>query len=184
MKRKMSERKDGFSLMELLIAISILTIFVGVVSLSIGLLRSVDTRGLASSINDSLTDLKSTTEAHKGPFYLHIYKNDSGFFSQFSDSPTFSAPTADDVRLGSASLDVNVSYNGVEDDEVPISDTTSCTILMQKKDGAYYAGTVTDESGTDTTLQVPRYFVIKNGTRADYKVYLAKETGLHYLEQL
>ena len=180
------KQKEGFSLIELIIAIAILVIFVGIVSLSTALLRRADTKGLASGVNDSLTDLKALTEAHTGPFYLHIYKNDNGYYAYYDENIAFTAPGYTDPpvgeRIGSSSLGLLVSYDGSSAEDV--TEEKTVTIQMQKKDGAYKDLIKKNESGADELVKVaPRYFLIKLRNRLDYKVVLAKATGLHYMEQ-
>ncbi|MBO6108192.1 MAG: prepilin-type N-terminal cleavage/methylation domain-containing protein [Eubacterium sp.] len=165
--------RAGFSLVELIIAIAILTVFVGGAALSLTLLRNADTRGLASGINDSLTDLKALTESHKGPYYMHIYKTDDGFYANYSEAASggavaFTVPTdtSGDKRLGASTMTVKADISG---SDVEITGDTYVTVSIQKKDGAY--------------KMAPETFYIYNGARLDYKVILAMDTGLHYMEQ-
>ncbi|MBR6230262.1 MAG: prepilin-type N-terminal cleavage/methylation domain-containing protein [Eubacterium sp.] len=165
MKENRRQMREGFSLIELVIAIAILAIFVGITSLSVALLRSADTKGLANGINNSLTDLKAKTESHTGPYYLHIYKNDNGFYANFSDKPDFAGAAAGDERLGAASMTVSA------DSGDKISGSTVCTVQIRKKDGAYVMG--------PKSLSVSK----SEDSPAEYIVKLAKDTGLHYIEQ-
>ena len=178
------KKREGFSLIELIIAIAILTIFVGGTALSISLLRSADTKGLANGINNSLTDLKAMTEAHRGPFYLHIYKAGNGYYACYNSSPTFTDDDKDPdnhENIGSEALNVTVSYDGVVTHEVVLDESTPVTLAIQKKDGAY----IDVKDSTDTVISpVPKYFVVLNGTDRDYQVFLAKNTGLHYIDQV
>ena len=48
-------KREGFSLMEMIIIIGIIGILAGAVGLSIGLLKSTDTKSTAYDINSSLT---------------------------------------------------------------------------------------------------------------------------------
>ncbi len=194
--------REGFSLVELIITIAIMVVMVGGAALSIGLLRSADTQGLASGINGSLTDLKAYTESQKGPIYLYIYKvNGEGYYAHYSfpdehgvnhlDPASFSSGSAftavygdGDQKLGSDALDVKVAYDdgsgGVTMEDITGANYT--VIRIQKKDGSYLD--VANESGTFTKT-VPKWIgVYKSGeTDPDYKVVLAKGTGLHFSEQ-
>ena len=172
-KEKDMNSREGFSLIELIIAIAVLAIMVGIISLSTALLRSADTRGLANKINDSLTDLKSMSEAHTGPYYLHLYRvDDDGYYRLFDSSASFSEPATKESsdRLGpdSMAIVVNGGASGVLGDDID-----SVTIRINKKDGSYFGG-------------APTSFDIKKGkddsSPVDYKVILAEKTGLHYVD--
>lgn len=165
MKENRRQMREGFSLIELVIAIAILAIFVGITSLSVAMLRSADTKGLANGINNSLTDLKSKTESYTGPCYLHIYKTDNGFYANFSTEPDFAGAVTGDERLGAASMTVSADSG----DE--ISGSTVCTVQIRKKDGAYVMG--------PTSLSVSK----GEDSPVEYIVKLVKDTGLHYVEQ-
>ena len=199
-------KRGGFSLVELIITIAILAVMVGGAALSIGLMRSADTQGLASGINGSLTDLKAYSESQRGPIYLYIYKVDGdGYYAHYAfpdstgvntDKPEdFDGTKKDgDHKLGSDSLVVGVYYDdSPEATPVVLTDGGDfAAIQIQKKDGAYVDVTqevpdpVDPSSTVETVFQtVPKYFgVFKSGeTDPEYKVVLAKETGLHYSEQ-
>ena len=174
---KRMTKKAGFSLIELIIVIAIMAIFVGIATLSIGLIRSADTRGLASAINDSLTDLKSYTESHKGPYHMFIYKiDDSGFYSHFQEGADFTPPTSPgsgDKRLGMATLKVDF-VDGLDGSTKTIGDDSEsgkvfAKFRIQKKDGSY--------------LDAPKSLSVFKGSTCDFKVLLTKDTGLHYVEQ-
>ena len=167
--------KEGFSLIELIIAIAILAIFVGVISLSLGLLRSADTKGLGSHINDSLTDLKAITQAHTGPYYLHLYKKDGAYWKYYDNNDTFSVDTITNVsenRLCSDSMAVKIVGGPNNGD---LLGEAGITVSIKKKDGSY-------NSGIPVALEV--YKSSDGSGTPDYRVILAEKTGLHYLEQL
>ncbi len=168
--------REGFSLIELIIAIAILAIFVGVVSLSVGLLRSADTKGLASHINDSLTDLKAVTQAHTGPYYLHIYRDEDAYWKCFDSNSTFAKPATNESqnRLGPDSMAVKVISPTGSDSLLGNSGSESVTVSIKKKDGSY-------NSGIPVAFEV--YKSSDGSGTPDYKVILAEKTGLHYLEQ-
>ncbi len=175
MKGAMKMKREGFSLIELVIAIAILAIFTGIISLSVAMLRSADTKGLASGINGSLTDLKAMTESYKGisgsdapePIYLHIYKNADGYYAHYGNSASFDVPddAGDDERLGAPNLIVKAK--NVDGSDVELDGTNSVVVKIQKKDGSY--------------SEAPKCFEVYNGSSKDYTVVLAKNTGLHYI---
>ncbi|MEE3468498.1 MAG: prepilin-type N-terminal cleavage/methylation domain-containing protein [Eubacterium sp.] len=171
--RRAYRNKEGFSLMELIITIAIMVVFVGMVSLSFALMRSADTKGLASGINDSLTDLKADTESHAGPYYLHIYKAEDSYYSTFTETEAFDPDTLEKpvgTKLGAPNL--SVKYKDTTTGRMVCigEDDVIATVQIRKKDGAY--------------LKAPPYFDVYNGTTLEYRVVLAKDTGLHYVEKM
>ena len=187
--------REGFSLVELIIAIAIMVVMVGGATLSISLIRSADTQGLASGINGALTDLKAYTESRKGPIYMFIYKvDDDGYYAHYSFPDSSGVNSTDpgsftpafqegDQRLGTDALDVKVAYdNGSGSEQIKdIKGTDYYVIQIQKKDGSY----LDVKCVVGPVISVPKWFgVYKSGEdEPDYKVVLAKGTGLHYSEQ-
>ena len=186
--------RAGFSLVELIVTIAIMVVMVGGAALSIGLLRSADTQGLASGINSSLTDLKAYSESQKGPIYMYIYKvDDDGYYAHYS-FPDSSGVNSDDVtaftctkqegdqKLGSDALEVKVNYDDDPDHYVKIEGSDYYVVQIQKKDGSYLD---VESPGGSVYNAVPKWFgVYKSGeANPDYVVKLGKGTGLHYSEQ-
>ncbi len=191
------KKREGFSLIELVIAIAILAIFSGTVALSIGILRSTDTKGLANGINDSMTDLKAFTESRTGPFYLHIYKTDNGFYSRFDALPkmdTIPDDTSGDERLGASTLRVDAVWTNddgtVSERKTIGNDDYVQSVQMRKKDGAFEPNISVNEGGslTPTLYPLPNRFEVKDADTDDaeveYVVYLSRDTGQHFLEQV
>ncbi len=175
-KEKLNNRsREGFSLIELVITIVVLAIMVGIISLSTALLRSADTRGLANEINDSFTDLKSLTEAHTGPYYLHLYKNDGSYWKYFDTSATFTMPASNDPenRIGPDVMSVNVIDSTGTNTLLGAAGCESITVSIKKKDGSY-------NPGVPSSMEVYRGSDV-SGT-PDYRVVISEKTGLHYVD--
>lgn len=57
----------------------------GAIGLSIGLLKSTDTKSTAYDINSSLTDVKSKTMGGKGQPYMYLYRLNSSYYLDVTD---------------------------------------------------------------------------------------------------
>ena len=68
------------------------------------------------------------------------------------------------TRLGAPSLTVQTDTGVLGESGYDV-----ITVSVLKKDGSYD--------------MAPKYFNVLSGDRLDYKVILAKDTGVHYLEQ-
>lgn len=166
MRKSGYREREGFSLVELIIAIAILALMVGIISLSIGLIRSADTKGLANGINSSLTDLKAETTAHHGTTYMYIYEDDGDYYAGYSTKNTFALDEIYQTKkLGDSGMTLLA-------DSTSVDSTHPVMIRIQKKDGSYFAG-------------APSKFEVKKAPdkEVEYTVMLARDTGLHYLEQ-
>ena len=167
----MGREREGFSLVELIVTIALMVIFVGLAALSIGLLTASDSKGLASHFIECLTDLKADSEQNSGPRYLHVYKSTDGFYAIYDDKKngTFTIPSDNSgaKKIGSANLKMNASFAAGADAE--ITGNAVVTVGIKKKDGSF---------DTDT----PRYVEIEKDGVVEYRVVLARDTGLHYID--
>ena len=82
----MKEKRQGFSLMELVIVIAIMAILTSLMALSLGYLRTADAKGVAYGINSSLSDLKSRTMSKSGAVYMHLLEHEGSYYAVYTDS--------------------------------------------------------------------------------------------------
>lgn len=155
-----SER-EGFSLIELVIVIVIMSILTGGIALTYSLVRSADTEGTAYDIDSNLTILKSRNMGRNKPLYLQLYRYSGDIFVDYTEEKSYT-PKGNGEVIGDSA--VTLSCDGTI-----LPDGSVTTIGIRKKDGAFSEGpkeiTVTGDDGTS------------------YVVYLITDTGKHYVEE-
>jgi prepilin-type N-terminal cleavage/methylation domain-containing protein len=154
---KVKER-DGFSLMEMIIVIAILGMITGGIAVTYNMVRSADVKGMAYDIDSSLTNLKSKNMGSN----KHLYKQSGNYFIDYTEEESYT-PSGEGESVGESGI--SLKYDGKE-----LTDGEVITIGIQKKDGAFSVG--------------PEEIEVYDNNVNDYMVYLVKDTGKHYVEEL
>ena len=158
---KVKER-DGFSLMEMIIVIAILGMITGGIAVTYNMVRSADVKGMAYDIDSSLTNLKSKNMGSNKQLFMHLYKQSGNYFIDYTEEESYT-PSGEGESVGESGI--SLKYDGKE-----LTDGGVITIGIQKKDGAFSVG--------------PEEIEIYDNNVNDYMVYLVKDTGKHYVEEL
>ena len=158
---KVKER-DGFSLMEMIIVIAILGMITGGIAVTYNMVRSADVKGMAYDIDSSLTNLKSKNMGSNKQLFMHLYKQSGNYFIDYSEEESYT-PSGEGESVGESGI--SLKYDGKE-----LTDGEVITIGIQKKDGAVSVG--------------PEEIEVYDNNVNDYMVYLVKDTGKHYVEEL
>ena len=158
---KVKER-DGFSLVEMIIIIAIVGILTGGIAISYNLVRSADVKGMAYDIDSSLTNLKSKNMGSNKQLFMHLCKQSGNYFIDYTKEESYT-PSGEGVSVGESGI--SLKYDGKE-----LTDGEVITIGIQKKDGAFSVG--------------PEEIEVYDDNVNDYMVYLVKDTGKHYVEEL
>ena len=158
---KVKER-DGFSLVEMIIIIAIVGILTGGIAISYNLVRSADVKGMAYDIDSSLTNLKSKNMGSNKQLFMHLYKQSGNYFIDYTKEESYT-PSGEGESVGESGI--SLKYDGKE-----LTDGEVITIGIQKKDGAFSVG--------------PEEIEVYDDNLNDYMVYLVKDTGKHYVEEL
>lgn len=161
----MKEKRQGFSLMELVIVIAIMAILTSLMALSLGYLRTADAKGVAYGINSSLSDLKSRTMSKSGAVYMHLLEHEGSYYAVYTDS---NAPVSVGAGAGVPGEELGSSAVTVVCDGTQLPAGGDVCFALRRKDGAFTEG----PQKIDVTAQ--------NGT--EYTVYLIPATGRHYVE--
>lgn len=185
--KKWKQNRQGFSLMELIILIAIMSVFIGLASLGIGMLRASDTKKLAYGIEDGLTALKSRDTAGKETVYMHLFVHNGKYYRTITNSTAAPAYSGKEKELGDTKLSIAVTYdvkdqNGaaLPDRSVTLSEsgTKDICIGVAKKDGAFLYQKI---SGTNHS-EAPREIKVIGTGATNYLVYMVTDTGKHYVE--
>lgn len=180
MKGKGNDGRKGYSLMEMVVVIALMGILVSVIGLSIGLLRSADTKGAAYDINSGLTDLKSRTTGGKDQPYLYLYSLNQTYYLDLSYvEPDVYTPTAEAKEIGDSRLQILYGTG-----KTALSDAPDGFICMafQKKDGAF----LMDETGAclkDGRSTCPEIIHVVADDATNYMVHMIPDTGHHYVDE-
>lgn len=158
---KVKER-DGFSLMEMIIVIAILGMITGGIAVTYNMVRSADVKGMAYDIDSSLTNLKSKNMGSNKQLFMHLYKQSGNYFIDYTEEESYT-PSGEGESVGESGI--SLKYDGKE-----LTDGEVITIGNQKKDGAFSVG--------------PEEIEVYDNNVNDYMVYLVKDTGKHYVEEL
>ena len=158
---KVKER-DGFSLMEMIIVIAILGMITGGIAVTYNMVRSADVKGMAYDIDSSLTNLKSKNMGSNKQLFMHLYKQSGNYFIDYTEEESYT-PSGEGESVGESGI--SLKYDGKE-----LTDGEVSTIGIQKKDGAFSVG--------------PEEIEVYDNNVNDYMVYLVKDTGKHYVEEL
>ncbi len=164
--KKIFRKKDGFSLVELMIVIGIMAVLVGLTALGFGYFGSAAAKEATHGINSGLSDLRSETMAKSQKVYMHLNRYNGDYYVTYTDSDSFT-PDGTGKKIGDSR--VTITCAGTE-----MADNTDICFSMRKKDGAFTHGPFA-ASGI-TTISV----VADNGSNYDVKV--VKDTGRHYIE--
>lgn len=158
---KVKER-DGFSLMEMIIVIAILGMITGGIAVTYNMVRSADVKGMAYDIDSSLTNLKSKNMGSNKQLFMHLYKQSGNYFIDYTEEESYT-PSGEGESVGESGI--SLKYDGKE-----LTDGEVITTGIQKKDGAFSVG--------------PEEIEVYDNNVNDYMVYLVKDTGKHYVEEL
>ena len=184
--REPAKVSDGFSLVEMIILIAIMSLLVGLTALGIGMLNSADAKDVAYGIEGGLTKLKAQNTAGEKPVYMHIYMKGGKYYRIYTDSTADAEPNETEQEMGDSSISLKVTYDVknkdgayLPDREVTVSESESVCIGISKKDGTFLYQKV---SGEDVSVAPREIQVTSDGSQTGYLVYMVTDTGKHYVE--
>ena len=93
---------------------------------------------------------------------MHLYKQSGNYFIDYTKEESYT-PSGEGEPVGESGI--SLKYDGKE-----LTDGEVITIGIQKKDGAFSAE--------------PEEIEVYDDNVNDYMVYLVKDTGKHYVEEL
>lgn len=174
----------GYSLVELIIVISIMTIMVGVMSYGIGMMFSKDANYVAVRIDDGLTEARTLAMSREGVFIysLHIdsdtKKNCIKIYKVASEDDTPVDPPYKEIALDkSVKIDIKKKVDSTETDMTP-SPSGSINVIFDKANGSV--------KKVDGSKGEGVYIFTVTSTRNSSKVKevtLVSATGRHYTEK-
>lgn len=158
--KKSRKKKDGFSLVELVIVIAIMAVLVGLASLGFGYFGAAGAKEATHGINSGLSELKSENMAKSSKVYMHLNAYGGNYYVTYTDSDSFT-PDGSGKKIGGSNVQITC-------DGVLMSDGSDVCFSIRKKDGAFTHG--------PAKVSV----VADNGSY--YDIRIVKDTGRHYIE--
>lgn len=170
MKKNQGFSNQGFSLIELVIAIAILAIMcVGGMS-AMGYLSMANSSKCVSRLDSSFTQLKSRNAAEANAVYLHLYRYKSTYYVQFNNQSSFTPDDTnykDGEEIANSRLTISYQEGNAPAASVTIGNGDCKTFSIRKKDGSF----------TGTAEPTCVISVIGQST---YKLTLVTNTGKHF----
>ncbi len=157
-------KHKGFSLIECIIVIAVMSIVIGSLVFGFGYLDSANANKCAFAIDSAITTTKAETMSKTEPVNLYLYQFDGTCCIKYSNAADFVADGSNAEVVGAAR--VTVSY----DDGTGKKELTSTPqiISFSRKDGSFSSGpNVIYIDGTDS-----------------YEIRLIKNTGKHIIKSV
>jgi len=128
----------GFSLIELIICITILALFSTLVVVGLGYMDLANSKKCVSKIDSGLMTLKSRNMADSKRTYLHIYRyTDGNYYLTYTEADNYTEAshfTPDGSGEQIANRKLTISYNGTE---IGANKNDCVHIGINKKDGSF-----------------------------------------------
>lgn len=133
----MKLNNKGFSLVELIICVTILALFSTMAVMGLGYMNLANSKKCVSKIDSGLMTLKSRNMADSKRTYMHLYRyTDNNYYIAFSQADNYTEASsftpADDSGEMIANNKITISYN---DTEIAAGDCIH--IGINKKDGSF-----------------------------------------------
>lgn len=173
--RRMDKDNSGFSIVELIIVIAIISAVITTAALSVGLVLSANARTCANDIMGAISECKiATMSSGRGNVRLLLYRDDTGnIYSELQTKETSGWVTGHD---GAEKIGARRCMVGTVDgtDDLPQKDSPWEIYFDRSSGSILYDG--------DTTTSVNDIYVW--GGSKKYQIHLEELTGKATLERL
>lgn len=200
----MDVRNDrrGFSLIELIIAMGIMSIFAGALIGGLGYINAGKSKKAAAKLDNAISRIQTDTMTKKGETYLYLFQTNEGvFFCTLNSEEDLDSDGSPDYPNGFTTRAQLTGYvNGGGDagklcdsavtvkgqsgsSSVTLSESNMLKIGYSKGTGAF---TYSNEGALDSNgefTNVPFYNEIKLFGKDMYTIKLVKATGKHFMKE-
>ncbi len=172
---KFRKHNKGFSLVELVVVIAIMSVLVGISAFGIGMLSGRPAQKASARFRTNLDRIR-TVSMGKTSASLELYVTADGVFSK----ETVNGVSKDPVMLGPKSVTCSYSYTGVTPVEMAVGD--KIVIVFDRSDGSLKSVTASGSAGSSiytsgTTTGVNEVDFIFTKANKKYKVSIVPITG-------
>lgn len=184
---KNKQNNCGFTLVELIVVIAIMTIMVGGTIIGISVLASGNARKASNTLNSSLNELRTNTMSMQGGWKAKIYKDKNAYKvdllkTETNDDGTMTTTVVASEELGSR---INIQYiEGVNPGGTTTVVNESNSIYITYVAGSGKFGTITagDDSSSnsikgDSTVLAGQFLISSKSGSTEYRLKLWYETG-------
>ncbi len=166
----MLKRNEGFTLIELIIVIAIISIMSAGAISSMGYLSMANASKCVGKIDSGIAVLKSKNTREASDTYMHLYKYDGNYYIEYSNDPDYNPPNADNGEM-IANRQLTISWkNKTDASETTIEEGAPKTFGMHKKDGSFKTISGTREPSCEIFVK----------GKSTHKVTLITDTGKHF----
>ncbi len=131
MKRKIF-KNAGFTILEMIVVVAIMAIGLGLVSMSVNTIFSLETKRCVKEIASELGKEKVTAMTRAGDVYMRLYKTGDGIYI---DKYENDKPAEQDIKVGSAKIAITC-HVGSDPTGAPL-DADGIIIAFNRNDGSF-----------------------------------------------
>lgn len=168
------KQNKGFSLVELIVVIAVMSVLTGVGIVQIRLISAYNAKQCAANIETQLNKVQINTMARMSA-ELEIYQNASGlYFAKITEKKGNSlTDTVTEKQVGKSSLLITYSTDDLDTNIVTLDDANPLRIQFDRSTGAMKSQ---DDAGTDIGCH-KIWIKQKGNNNKEYIITVYRETG-------